>query len=74
MSERTVCDVFNTFAGVQRDMAYYLIGYAMENDRFYLDGNGDWDDANRRRLRAIYRGLNDEQRMVLHYLIAKVLE
>lgn len=73
MSERTVNDVFQTLTEEQRNMVYKLVGYAVENRRYYLAGDGKFDNADQRRLREIYDGMNDEQRKLVNLLVEQAI-
>lgn len=69
MSDKTMGMIFLSLNYDQTEMTYYLVGYAIENGRNYLAGDGKFDGYKQRKLRNVYKTLNHEQCLVVNFLV-----
>lgn len=69
MSDKTMGMIFLSLNYDQTEMVYYLVGYAIENGRNYLAGDGEFDGYRQRKLRAVYKTLDNEQRLLVDFLV-----
>ena len=66
--------VVNTLNGDQREMLYYLVGYALDTGRICICGTGNFDNSKQRKLREIYNSINEEQKLTVDYLINEAMK
>lgn len=69
MSDKTLEMVFLSLNYDQTEITYYLVGYAIENGRNYLASDGKFDRYRQRKLRAVYKTLDKEQRLLVDFLV-----
>lgn len=79
--DKTVKDVFDTFTDEQKQLAYFLIGKALEGkggeEMAHADVEDDEEDDGEESgatVKEVYDSLTKEQKDVLHFMIGKAIE
>ena len=65
--------VVNTLNEDQREMLYYLVGYALDTGRNYICGTGNFDNSKQRELRELYSSLDNLQKITIDCLISDAI-
>lgn len=73
MASMTVADIFETLNDSQREMVYYLVGYAMDTGRNYIAGTGAFDNDKQRELRAVHKTLNEIQKAMVAMIVGEAI-
>lgn len=71
--DMSIDDIISALNYEQRDMLYTLIGYALETGRYYIAGNGDFDNHIQRNLRKTYNKLTKKQKIAVTYLVDEAI-